>query len=171
MRRIAALTLSTLAVLGALAAPGAAFGSTKSAASASKACPTTKSAKASGMSDMDMGHGHSTDKKRGKKSSMRNCPTVAGAATIALTASAFSFTPDAITVEAGEPVTIALTSTDLEHDFTVQKYGHVVHVMPEKTAKGGLVIDEPGTYKFWCTVKGHKANGMVGTITVTPKAP
>jgi heme/copper-type cytochrome/quinol oxidase subunit 2 len=169
MRRIAALTLSTLTALGAftaLAAPGA----SASSASTSKACATSKNATTSSMSGMDMGHGQSTDKKKQKKSSMRNCPTVTGAPTIAVTASAFSFTPDTVTIEAGTPVTIALTSTDLEHDFTVQQYGHVVHAMPKKTAKGSLVIDEPGTYKFWCTVKGHKANGMVGTITVTPKA-
>ena len=29
------------------------------------------------------------------------------------------------------------------------------------------MIDKPGTYKFWCTITGHKAGGMVGTITVT----
>lgn len=167
MRRIAALTLSSLIALGGLAA-FAAPQAGASSASNSKACPATKSSKASSMGGMDMGGGQSSSSKMSKKSKMTNCPTVAGAQEIAVTASAFSFTPTDITIKAGEPVTIMLTSTDLEHDFTVQKYGHVVHAMPKKAAKGGLVIDTPGTYRFWCTVKGHKANGMIGTITVTP---
>jgi heme/copper-type cytochrome/quinol oxidase subunit 2 len=164
MRRIAALALTTLVSLAALTALGSPL-ARASSASGSKACPSTKQSKSNSMSGMDMGHGHSSSKK---KSSMSNCPTVAGAQEVAVTASAFSFSPSELTLTAGEPVTIKLTATDLEHDFTVQKYGHVVHAMPKKTAKGGLVIDKPGTYKFWCTVKGHKTSGMVGTITVLP---
>lgn len=26
----------------------------------------------------------------------------------------------------------------------------------------------PGTYRFWCEVRGHAANGMVGTLTISP---
>ena len=47
------------------------------------------------------------------------------------------------------------------------RVGHVVHAKAGKTAMGGLRIDEPGTYRFWCTEKGHKKAGMTGTITVT----
>ena len=36
-----------------------------------------------------------------------------------------------------------------------------------ETDTGGLRIDQSGTYNFWCTVLGHRANGMQGTITVT----
>ena len=42
-----------------------------------------------------------------------------------------------------------------------------MHAKAGKTAMGGLRIDEAGTYKFWCTVAGHKKAGMTGTFTVT----
>ena len=35
-----------------------------------------------------------------------------------------------------------------------------------KTKRGGLRIDEPGTYQSWCSITGHRAAGMKGTIVV-----
>jgi uncharacterized cupredoxin-like copper-binding protein len=35
-----------------------------------------------------------------------------------------------------------------------------------QTARGAFTIDTPGTYTFVCTVPGHAAAGMRGTITV-----
>ncbi len=95
-----------------------------------------------------------------------NRAVAAGAREIPVEAGALSFTPNRLQLVAGEDVTIVLTSIDIEHDFYVSGVGHVVHAAAGKTAKGGLIIDEPGTYKFWCTVTGHKQGGMVGTITV-----
>lgn len=109
--------------------------------------------------DMDMdGHGGG--------SGHRNAPTTAGAREIDVTANRFRFKPNEITVAAGEDVTIVLSSTDLFHDFFVKSEGHIVGAKAKKTKKGGLSIDEPGTYKFWCTVEGHRAAGMKGTIVV-----
>jgi uncharacterized cupredoxin-like copper-binding protein len=65
-------------------------------------------------------------------------------------------------------VTIALTASDVAHDVYVKRIGHVVHAKAGKTAKGGLRIKKAGTYKFWCTIQGHRQAGMAGTITVTP---
>ena len=115
-----------------------------------------------GMPGMD---GMGATKKSG--GAMTPCPTVAGARTIPVTASGFAFSPTAITIGAGEDVTIALTADDLAHDVEVKGYGHVVHAKRGRTAVGGLRIDTPGTYRFWCTVPGHRKSGMVGTITVT----
>ena len=155
--------LSSVFVAAVLSAGTFAFVTAAPAGAASaKSCSSSSSGSKS--NGMDMGH---MDMGSGSKA-MKNCPTVAGARQIPVTASAFQFSPSTITVAAGENVTIVLTSTDLEHDFTVQKVGHIVHAKPNKTAKGGLMIKKAGTYKFWCTVKGHKAQGMVGTITVTP---
>jgi heme/copper-type cytochrome/quinol oxidase subunit 2 len=67
----------------------------------------------------------------------------------------------------GEDVTIALTSKDTAHDLYVKGLGHIVHAAKGETAKGGLRIDRPGTYQFWCTVSGHKEGGMRGILTVT----
>ena len=95
-----------------------------------------------------------------------NVPTVDGAREIKVTAGRFRFTPKEITIAAGEDVTIVMKSTDLFHDFVVKGTGHVVGAKRKKTAMGGLRIDEPGTYKFWCSVKGHRAAGMKGTLVV-----
>jgi uncharacterized cupredoxin-like copper-binding protein len=97
----------------------------------------------------------------------QNRPVAAGARPIPVIADSLTFAPQKIDLTAGENVGIVLRSEDLEHDFYVDNVGHVVHAPKGSTAQGGLSIDEPGTYKFWCTVRGHKEGGMVGTITVT----
>jgi plastocyanin len=35
-----------------------------------------------------------------------------------------------------------------------------------QTASGSFTIDKPGNYKFECSMPGHAAAGMRGTITV-----
>jgi plastocyanin len=96
-----------------------------------------------------------------------NNTVVAGAREIPVEAGALSFAPKRLQFSAGEDVTMVLTSTDIAHDLYVDGVGHVVHAGARKTAKGGLMIEKAGTYKFWCTVTGHKAGGMVGIVTVT----
>jgi plastocyanin len=93
--------------------------------------------------------------------------TVAGARQIDVDADDFAFSPHKIAVDAGEDVTITLTSHDTLHDFVVKGQGHVVAAKKGKTKSGGLMIDEPGTYRFFCSVPGHRAQGMKGTIVVS----
>ena len=57
----------------------------------------------------------------------------------------------------------------LEHNVTVaSSSGAVVGATP--TFSGGtktLSLNlKPGVYKFYCTVPGHRAAGMEGTLTV-----
>jgi plastocyanin len=106
-------------------------------------------------SGMDMGSG-----------SHKNAAVQAGAREISVDAKSFAFKPSQITLEAGENVTIVLEATDVAHDFVVQGQGHVVGANAGKQAKGGLVIDKPGTYEFWCSVSGHRTAGMEGTLIV-----
>lgn len=106
------------------------------------------------------------DMHHGSNGADANQPVAPGAREIPVRAGALSFQPKQLRIAANQDVTIVLTSTDIEHDLMVQGIGHVVHARAGKTAKGGLKIDTPGTYRFWCTVRGHKAGGMVGTITV-----
>ena len=98
--------------------------------------------------------------------SHRNAAVQTGAREISVDAKSFEFNPSQITIKAGEDVTIVLDSADAEHDFVVQGQGHIVGANAGKRAKGGLMIDKPGTYKFWCSVPGHRAAGMEGTLTV-----
>jgi heme/copper-type cytochrome/quinol oxidase subunit 2 len=129
------------------------------------ATATTPTAKCSSGAHSDMGDMDMSGSK--KCSGDENRKVVSGARTITVTGDDFTFTPDAITMKAGEDVTIALTAEDVQHDFYVKGIGHVVHAKKGKTAQGGLRIKKAGTYKFWCTVAGHKQDGMTGTITVT----
>jgi uncharacterized cupredoxin-like copper-binding protein len=74
-----------------------------------------------------------------------------------------------LTAEAGR-VTIAMTNmSPLEHDVTVARGSTVLGATP--TFQGGsksLTLDlKPGTYSFYCSVPGHRAAGMEGTLTVT----
>ncbi len=93
-------------------------------------------------------------------------PPVAGAPETAVTASAFKFEPAALTVQPGQPMNIALTSTDMLHDFTIDGQDFHLSADPDKTTTGALTIAQPGTYIVYCTVPGHREAGMEATLTV-----
>lgn len=94
-----------------------------------------------------------------------NRPVEPGARAITVAADSFSYDPEEISVDAGEDVAIELTSDDIFHDFVVEKGGgHVVGANGGETKRGGLRLDKPGDYTFYCSVSGHRAAGMEGTI-------
>jgi len=67
-------------------------------------------------------------------------------------------------------VSVALTnSSPLEHNVTVESSSGKI-LGATATFKGGtkaLTLDlKAGTYKFFCTVPGHRQAGMEGTLTV-----
>ena len=83
---------------------------------------------------------------------------------------ALKFTKSTLTAKAGT-VTIDFTNASpLAHNFTVQQgtSGPVVGATP--TFMGGtktLTLKlKAGTYTFYCSVPGHRAAGMQGTLTV-----
>ena len=115
-------------------------------------------------------------------------------AEITLTAKEFAFEPSAITVKAGQPVTLIIKNKGtMEHDFVIEKIGvkdvatpadggmnmdmghdmtgmnYDLHVatMSGKTSTVTFTPLNAGTYEFFCTVKGHKEAGMTGTLVVT----
>jgi len=170
---------NALLVAATLAATALTLTAGGTAGAATDPCVNTTGAGMS-MNGQDMGtmdHGttgtENTKTKKKKQAQHKmdsmgtSCPTVPGAREIPVVGDAFTFTPTAITVAAGEDVTIALTAEDIGHDIYVKGIGHVVHADAGETATGGIRLDQPGTYKFWCTVSGHKKAGMTGTITVT----
>jgi plastocyanin len=79
------------------------------------------------------------------------------------------FMPSSLTATAGK-VTINLTNkATLEHNVTVSSAsGAVLGATP--TFAGGTksvtVTVTPGTYKFYCSVPGHRQGGMEGTLVV-----
>src|SRR4051794_2020908 len=103
----------------------------------------------------------------GHDSSGTSAP-VAGAGEIPVKASSFKFDPKAVTVKAGQASTVALTSTDIQHDFTVDDLHIHISAGPGKTTKASITPAQPGTYRFYCSIPGHKSAGMVGTLVVQP---
>jgi plastocyanin len=96
----------------------------------------------------------------------------AGAETIAVAANPegqFHYMPSTLSAKAGK-VTIAFTNrAPLEHNLTVASAaGAVVGATPtfQGGAKSVTVSLTPGTYKFYCTVPGHRQAGMEGTLVV-----
>ena len=72
------------------------------------------------------------------------------------------------TVKTGT-VTVKLTNeSPLEHNVAVaQGSREVGHSDTIKGSETELKVDlRPGTYEFYCTVDGHRAAGMEGTLTV-----
>jgi plastocyanin len=75
-----------------------------------------------------------------------------------------------LTAKAGK-VSIDFTNmSPLGHNVTVESSSHkILGALP--TFQGGskvLTLDlKPGTYKFFCSVPGHRMAGMEGTLTVT----
>ncbi|CAN5122816.1 hypothetical protein BH20ACT8_BH20ACT8_17260 [soil metagenome] len=89
-----------------------------------------------------------------------------GATELTVAASSFRFDPAALSVDAGQPVNIALTSSDVLHDLNVEGDGFHLLAAAGETATGGLTIDEPGTYTVYCSVAGHREAGMEATLVV-----
>lgn len=120
-----------------------------------------------GMGNMDMGDTGGGHMHGGEVTEPD--PVAEDARVIRVVATSFDFAPREIGIEAGEDVAIELVSKDVTHDFIVDgPPGHIVAAEAGETATGGMRIDEPGTYKFWCSVSGHKTAGMEGTIVVSP---
>ena len=83
---------------------------------------------------------------------------------------ALKFTKSTLTAKAGT-ITISFTnSSPLAHNLTVQQgtNGAVLGATP--TFMGGTktlkLTLKAGTYTFYCSVPGHRAAGMQGTLTV-----
>ncbi|MGH9032566.1 MAG: plastocyanin/azurin family copper-binding protein [Acidimicrobiia bacterium] len=92
-------------------------------------------------------------------------PTIPGAPTIEVTGDNLSFTPEDLEVAAGD-FNVALTSEDQFHDFNIEDVEGLVEASGGDTEEGGFTIDEAGDYTFFCSVPGHRAGGMEGTLTV-----
>jgi len=77
----------------------------------------------------------------------------------------FSFSPDSMQAQVGEPVRIDVTAVG-QHTFTIDELG-VDAVTPHgQTTRVEFTPDKPGTYEFYCAIPGHRQAGQVGTITV-----
>ena len=81
----------------------------------------------------------------------------------------FKYEPSSLTAKAGSVSIDFTNAAPLEHNLTIaSSSGTVVGATP--TFQGGsktLALNlKPGTYKFFCTVPGHRMAGMEGTLKV-----
>ena len=99
-----------------------------------------------------------------------------GAISIKLAREAPRFEPNQVTAKAGTVVFFLQMSPRgslADHNLAIGPEIHEVlarssFVQPTKSAVFTVEGLAPGTYTFWCQVPGHAANGMVGTLTITP---
>ena len=78
------------------------------------------------------------------------------------------FDKQTLTAPAGKVTIVMANPSPLQHDVAIQ--GNGVDMAGAVVSKGGtstVSADlKPGTYTFLCTVDGHAAAGMKGTLTV-----
>lgn len=91
---------------------------------------------------------------------------VDGASQLTVAATSFAFQPAELVVEAGEPVDVALQSTDVLHDLNLDEVGFHVAADAGETVTAPLVVEQPGEYTVYCSVPGHRQAGMEATLVV-----
>jgi plastocyanin len=99
-------------------------------------------------------------------------PAPASSGSLSLAANAegqLKFDTTSLTAKAGKVSVAFANSASLEHNLTIaSSAGQVVGATP--TFAGGSktlsLTLKAGTYKFYCSVPGHRQAGMEGTLTV-----
>jgi plastocyanin len=94
----------------------------------------------------------------------------ASATPLAVTAKDVRFSPAEVHVTADRFAILTFMNADpVFHDWSVEGLANVdVPARPGQTATLRFRIDQPGTYRIICTVPGHAAAGMTGTLVVEP---
>ena len=88
-------------------------------------------------------------------------------AEIRISAKKFEFHPNKVTVKAGQPVVLVLTSEDRIHGFKMPDLGVRTDIVPGQETRLTLLPDKPGSFTFFCDVfcgGGHE--DMDGTLVV-----
>lgn len=83
---------------------------------------------------------------------------------------ALRFSKPSLSARAGK-VTISLTNPSaIPHNIAIK--GHGIDVRGSIVTSGGVstvtAVLKPGTYTYYCSLPGHAAAGMTGTLTVKP---
>ena len=87
-----------------------------------------------------------------------------GSLTLAVEMGDLYFKPTAIAIPANNDVKVTLTNVGaLQHDFVIDNHVNSGMVVGGSSTEFTVNL-VPGEYKFYCSVEGHAAAGMVGTL-------
>ncbi len=112
------------------------------------------------------GHGDAMTRRSATSNDTTPDP-VEGARGLTVEAGDMYFTPDRIEITAGEQVNLTLDNAgQVFHDLAIEDLDVRLAADPGTTRTGSLQVDQPGEYRFICTVPGHVAAGMHGTLNV-----
>lgn len=79
----------------------------------------------------------------------------------------YAYDLEDITVQEGDEVTINFRSNEGTHDFVIDELDVATDTITEgQETSVTFVADQTGTFEFYCSVGNHRAQGMVGTLTV-----
>jgi plastocyanin len=80
-----------------------------------------------------------------------------------------AYNKKSLTANAGKVSVDFTNSSPLDHNMTIESSSHQI-LGATPTFQGGTKVLtlslKPGTYKFFCSVPGHRMAGMEGTLTV-----
>lgn len=87
---------------------------------------------------------------------------------IVVEGSEFEFSTAEITVKEGQTVRVVFKNAGaMPHDFMIDELGvATARLDPGEEETVEFVASETGTYEYYCSVGEHRAQGMVGTLTV-----
>jgi nitrite reductase (NO-forming) len=86
--------------------------------------------------------------------------------TLTVASKEFLFAPSDLQGPADTDVTVQLTNQGaVEHDWTIKDQDVTIKALPGQTASATFNLPA-GSYTIYCSVPGHEAAGMTGTLTV-----
>ena len=84
-----------------------------------------------------------------------------------ISAAPFSFTPATMVVNKGDTVKITVKNTKGTHNLKIDEFNAATRILNAgETQTITFVADKVGTFEYYCSVGNHRAQGMVGTLTV-----
>ena len=94
-------------------------------------------------------------------------PLIGAVKEFTVTGKNFSFTPSLINVKKGDRVKITFKNESGFHDFRIDEFGIAT---PQKQSPDTevleFIVNEAGSFEYYCSVGTHRQMGMKGTLVV-----
>lgn len=91
----------------------------------------------------------------------------AGVKEVTVTSKGLNFDPKEIRVKLGDKVKVTYKNTMGQHDFVLDEFKVKTKLLSAGTEETvEFVADKKGSYEYYCSVSGHRAAGMKGTLIV-----